>query len=67
MEAVSFADSGCLFGIGVKAYHPVDAEFVGEHAKVVAPEGVGQRHGYLTAIGERIEQTICFFLAVRRN
>lgn len=31
------------------ADHPLYAEFVGTHAKVRSPEGIGHRHGNLTA------------------
>lgn len=33
------------------AYHPVDAELVGEGAEVGAPEHVLQGHGYLASVG----------------
>ena len=30
----------------VEAHHPVDAELIGKHSEVIAPEGTGHWHGY---------------------
>lgn len=42
-------DHQSLLRIFMKADHPVNGKPVGTHAKIIAPEGISHRHGWLTA------------------
>lgn len=46
-------------------HHPMDAELIGEHAEISAPERIHQRHGYFATGRKPVEQTVGLGLAVR--
>lgn len=48
----------------ILANHPVDAELVGKHPEIVAPESLAHRHGHFPAFGQCVKQPVGFFFAV---
>lgn len=47
--------------------HPLHSEPVGKHPEIRAPEGVGDRHGYVATRRKSVEQPVGFLLAVCRD
>src|SRR6218665_1627122 len=58
-----------IFFRPVKIEHPVDLKLIHQHAKLCAPEGILQWHGYFTTFGQGRKYTvnILFMLEIKRQ